>query len=52
VNDDEQAALATVKGFLDNYARGDLEACMSAIAGSTPILLMGTNESEVLKTAD
>jgi hypothetical protein len=52
MNNEEQAALDTVMGFLDSYARGDVEACMSAIAVSTPILLMGTNESEVFKTVE
>ena len=47
---EEQAALDAVMNFLDCYSQENLEGCMSAIAVSRPILLLGTNENEVFRT--
>ncbi len=52
MTDQEQAALDTVMKFLDSYSQRSVEGCMSAIAGSRPTLLFGTNENEVFKTPD
>ncbi len=47
----EQAALNAVTCFLDNYAKKNVEGCMSAMVSSKPILLLGTNENEVFRSA-
>lgn len=49
---DEQAALDTVMKFLDSYAESNVEGCMSVMATSKPILLLGTNENEILRTTE
>lgn len=49
---DEQAALGAVRNFLDDYAKRNVENCMSAVATSKPILLFGTNDNEVFKTIE
>lgn len=49
---DEQAALDTVRNFLDNYSKRSVENCVSSIATSRPILLFGTNDNEVFKTIE
>lgn len=52
MNEEEQVALNAVMNFLDSYARKDVEACMSAITVSMPIMLLGTNDNEVFKTLE
>lgn len=49
---EKQAAINTVINYLDNYARKNLENCMTAIVATTPILLFGTNDNEVLRSAE
>ena len=49
---EEQAALDTVKAFLDSYSERNIEGYMSLISVSRPIMLFGTNENEVFKTSD
>lgn len=51
MNHEEQSVLNAFMTFLDSYARKNVEECMSAIALSKPILLLGTNDNEVFKTA-
>ena len=48
----EQAVLDSVTQLLESYARRDIAGCMAAISTSRAILLLGTNENEVLKTPD
>ncbi len=48
---DEQGALETVKRYFEGYAKGDVELCMSTIAPSGPLLLLGTNADEILTDA-
>lgn len=52
MNNEEQSALNAVMNFLDSYAKRNVEACMSAIAVSRPILLLGTNDNEVFRTTE
>ncbi len=52
MNHEEQSVLNAVMTFLDSYASRNVEECMSAIAVSKPILLLGTNDNEVFKTAE
>lgn len=49
---EKQAAINTVINYLDNYARKNLENCMTAIVATTPILLFGTNDNEVFRSAE
>lgn len=49
---EEQAALDAVMNFLDSYAKKNVESCMSAIATSKPLLLLGTNDNEIFRTTD
>ncbi len=49
---EEQGAFDAVAKFLDDYSRRDIESCMNAVAASTPVLMFGTNENEVMKTPD
>ncbi|NTV98261.1 MAG: nuclear transport factor 2 family protein [Chlorobiaceae bacterium] len=51
MNNDQVAAMDAVKGFLYDYAKKDVESCMTAIASSKPILLMGTNDNEIFGSA-
>ncbi len=41
-----------VMSFLESYSKKDVESCMSAITTNHPILLMGTNDNEVFRSAD
>ncbi|WAK00887.1 nuclear transport factor 2 family protein [Methylobacter sp. YRD-M1] len=49
---DEQTALDAVRNVLDSYSKRNVENCMSAVAASKPILLLGTNDNEVFKTIE
>ena len=49
---EKQAVIKTVTNSLDNYARKNLENCMSVIVASTPILLFGTNDNEVFRSTE
>lgn len=49
---EEQGALDAVMHFLDAYAQGNIDRCMTFIAGSRPILMFGTNDSEVFRTPE
>jgi hypothetical protein len=49
---EEQAVLDVVRKFLDSYSKRSVEECMSTIATSTPILLLGTNDNEVFRTSE
>jgi hypothetical protein len=49
---EKQLAIKTVTNYLDNYARKNLENCMSVIVASTPILLFGTNDNEVFRSTE
>ncbi len=48
---EEQAAADAVMKFLDCYAQKNVEGCLSALVVAKPILLMGTNDNEVFRTA-
>jgi hypothetical protein len=52
MNHEKQAVIKTVTNYLDNYARKNLENCMSVIVASTPILLFGTNDNEVFRSTE
>lgn len=52
MSNEKQAVINTVTNYLDNYARKNLENCMSAIVAATPILLLGTNDNEVFRSAE
>jgi len=52
MTNEEQGASETVRNFLDSYSQRNIEACMSLISASKPIMLFGTNENEVLKTRE
>ena len=52
MTNEKQAAINTVSDFLDNYARKNLENCISAIVATTPILLLGTNDNEVFRSTE
>jgi hypothetical protein len=49
---EKQAVLNAVMNYLDSYSRKEIENCMLAISTSTPILLFGTNDNEVFRSAD
>ena len=49
---EKQAVIKTVTNYLYNYANKNIENCMSAIVSSTPILLFGTNDNEVFRSAE
>jgi hypothetical protein len=49
---EKQAVIKTVTNYLDNYASKNIENCMSAIVSSMPILLFGTNDDEVFRSAE
>jgi len=52
MNYEEQAAFDAVMHFLDSYSKRSVEGCMAALALSRPILLLGTNDNEVFRTAE
>jgi len=52
MSNEKQAVINTVTNYLDNYARKNLENCMSAIVAATPILLLGTNDNEVFRSTE
>ena len=52
MTNEEQGAFEAVRNFLDSYSQRNIEACMSLISASRPIMLFGTNENEVFKTRD
>lgn len=49
---EKQAVIKAVTNYLDNYAKKNIENCMSVIVASTPILLFGTNDNEVFRSAE
>lgn len=51
MNREEQAALDVVLGFLDSYSKRDVEGCVSWMSASEPVLMLGTNDDEVFRTA-
>ncbi|PKN61444.1 MAG: hypothetical protein CVU57_29525 [Deltaproteobacteria bacterium HGW-Deltaproteobacteria-15] len=52
MNKEEQAALDVVMKFLDGYSGRNVDDCMSAIAASKSILMVGTNDNEVFRTPE
>jgi hypothetical protein len=50
MNNDQESALNSVMSFLESYAEKDVESCMSAVASSIPVLLMGTNDNEIFRS--
>ena len=49
---DTQIVHHTVMAFLDAYAKGSIDECMSLIAQNSPILIFGTNLDEVCKSRE
>lgn len=52
MTDEKQNVLDIVMSFLDSYSQKNIEKCISAMTASKPILLFGTNDDEVFRTAD
>ncbi|NLG15900.1 MAG: nuclear transport factor 2 family protein [Fibrobacter sp.] len=48
MNQFETEVFNTVGAFLGAYAGKDLQSCLSYIATDTPLLIMGTNDDEVI----
>lgn len=49
---EKQAVINTVMNYLGNYAKKNIENCMSAIVTSTPIMLFGTNDNEIFRSTE
>lgn len=49
---DMQAVSDTVMTFLEAYAKGDVDACLSVFAQESPILVLGTNLDEVCQSRE
>ena len=47
---EQSQVLEAVKCYLDGYAKGDVEQCMSVMSGTGPVLMIGTNMDEVLES--
>lgn len=47
MNNGQESAMHAVMNFLRSYSEKDVEKCMSAIATSKPVMMMGTNDNEV-----
>lgn len=52
MTNDEKTAGDTVMRFLACYADRNVEGCMAFLTTSRSILMLGTNENEVFRTAD
>ena len=50
MNSDEQAVMTAVGSFLVAYTQADIDTCIAALSTQRPLLLMGTNEDEVICT--
>jgi hypothetical protein len=51
MNNEQESALNSVMNFLESYSQKNVESCMSAVASSKPVLLMGTNDNEIFSSA-
>ena len=50
MNSNEQAVMTAVGAFLVAYTQADIVTCMAALSTQRPLMLMGTNEDEVICT--
>lgn len=48
MNSTEQAVMTAVGSFLVAYTQADIATCMAALSTLRPLMLMGTNEDEVI----
>ncbi|HAW57854.1 MAG TPA: hypothetical protein DCX03_02370 [Bacteroidales bacterium] len=48
---EEKAVLKVVKKFLSSYANRNIDGCMDTLTKSESIVMLGTNDNEIFKTA-
>jgi len=48
MTDQKLAVSETIQRYLDAYAKKDLEGCLECIAEQAPLLMLGTNDDEII----
>lgn len=48
MTDQKLAVSETIQRYLDAYAKKDLEGCLACIAAQAPLLMLGTNDDEII----
>jgi len=46
--DEKLRVVEAVQGYLDAYSRKDVDGCVGFVAERTPVLLLGTNDDEIV----
>jgi len=46
--DEKRIVMEAVQGYLDAYSKRDVEGCLGFIAERTPVLILGTNDDEII----